>query len=96
MSVKNYFDYYRNYEPVNENQFMKKRKVYIKFNNKFFDKLLIDEGIKNLPHDIRSTVHHILIEDRSVQETANIMGVHRNTVSNRLKKAKSKIVNMEK
>lgn len=82
-----YLERYRHDEPVNKNTFQKKRKVIVGFNLGFFDKIDTDAQIKELPKDLKNVVLLCIVEDKSIKEVAEILNIHRNTVSNRIKKA---------
>jgi sugar diacid utilization regulator len=86
-----YLEHYNALEPVNCNQFTKKRKVYVRFNENFFRKLETDEKIKALPVEIRDTVILSYILDMKISDVAKMLHVHRNTVTNRLKIAEKLI-----
>ena len=82
-----YLKKYNPLEPVNKCLFFKKKKVFVKFNENFFRKLDTDDKIKKLPADIRDTVILVYIMDMKITDVAQLLKIHRNTVTNRLKTA---------
>jgi len=87
MSKNFYLRIYKDDEPVNRNQFMKHRKVFVQFNPKFLEKIVIDEMIKKLPLKFRQVIILHVIKGYPVKQIAKYLEVHRSTVHRRLIKA---------
>lgn len=74
-------------EPVNRNVFMKKRKVIVSINDAFLAKLELDMAIETLPEKLRVPLILKIKYDMEMGDIAETLGVHRNTVTNRIKRA---------
>jgi RNA polymerase sigma factor (sigma-70 family) len=81
-----YLKIYRADEPVNRNTFTKHRKVLTTISEKFIDKIIVDQCIDSLPYNLRQVMTLYIKYDIPIGEIAAILGIHRNTVTNRIKR----------
>jgi DNA-directed RNA polymerase specialized sigma24 family protein len=83
-----YAKIYRDDEPVTKTQ-RTSSSMSVKFNDKFFDKLLVDLALDVLPKHLRDVAERVICDHIHPDDVADELGVHRSTVYRRLVRAES-------
>ena len=81
-----YVKIYREDEPVLKTQRVNST-MTLKFNEKFFEKILVDTALAILPEHLREVAEMVICDHMHPDDVAEELGIHRSTVYRRLVRA---------
>lgn len=81
-----YLKIYRDDEPVCKAK-RTHSTVNVKFNERFFDKLMVDVALEVLPEHLRVVAERVICDHEHPDDVAEELGLHRSTVYRRLVRA---------